>query len=514
MNYTKRSISLDPRANQNKAISKKTLIENLISDFDITIHSPGQDEYSLSDNEAGVDIISKSITKLEKECFDIILLDYLLGHQREDTKTREFGHFFLEELKEDHKQENPNLNLGPFSKNWIFPISSFPFALSDKMKQLGINNYSEIWYISRGGDPISSPHLFRYYFYKFIRQQVLECFMEGYALTKYLKPLNHIQQIEIWATAVIKKLDSLELKRIFLESDLDKTPFINGAYEITANKFRKVIKQLNALLNILSSGVKNYSTLKQFEVSWAEFKQSLVEEQFPRREYLQTFLETKFAQSIYAGSRTIKAAIEKGIGMQYNLSEKRLLFLPDAIGNNMQLRILWLNDNNLEELPETFSQLTSLERLYLSHNNFLSFPEPLKVLVQSHQLHYIDFRFNPLPGISRKIATNKEEAMQMIEEVETLQNPRRQIEVIEEYIRVYELGMAIQYFKDQVKWLADGRLEEEISDALIILEGEYNWLEKTKLTNTINQSEYQIQRSKLNDRMLGMLRLITKKPKD
>lgn len=83
-----------------------------------------------------------------------------------------------------------------------------------------------------------------------------------------------------------------------------------------------------------------------------------------------------------------------------------------------------------------------------------------------------------------------------------------------EFIRAYDLDTAIDYFKTQIHLLDDDKIKEDINDALIILESEYTWLERTRLTNTINQSEYQIQRSKLNDRMLGILKLLPKKSMD
>lgn len=122
--------------------------------------------------------------KLKERRYDVVLLDYLLGGE---TK-REYGTDLLIELKKQYEDQIRNKTelpeeefktlkqyikaKGPFGKFWIFFVSAFSNAISEKMLSEGMHYNTDYWYIARGACPTTTPELFRYNLYSLLYQQI------------------------------------------------------------------------------------------------------------------------------------------------------------------------------------------------------------------------------------------------------------------------------------------------------------------------------------------------------
>lgn len=169
-------------------LTKAVLIQKILDmDFpygSITMDCPKQAE----------NIVDEMIEKLEPKntmVFDVILLDYLLGLGKD--REREYGHDFLLKLR-----QKPALQKGPYNRFWIFPISSFPHAFTDKLHQMGINHLTDWWHLSNGGDPICAPELFRYNLLEFLRQQINVCYYDELMMAKMIQKFQGIQNYYDW----------------------------------------------------------------------------------------------------------------------------------------------------------------------------------------------------------------------------------------------------------------------------------------------------------------------------
>lgn len=131
--------------------------------------------------------IEEAVDKLKKKRFDLILLDYLLG-EKKNKDSRDYGTDLLRDLKEQYEDkilikdslsEEDATSLekymqakGPFGKLWIFFISAFSNAISEKMLSEGMHYNTDYWYIARGACPTTTPELFRYNLYSLFYQQI------------------------------------------------------------------------------------------------------------------------------------------------------------------------------------------------------------------------------------------------------------------------------------------------------------------------------------------------------
>ena len=176
---------LRPCNSNNESKTKQEIIESVLKEKVGNIEICSSDE---NIGEPAVNLIDWAFEKLEKNMYDIILLDYLLGEnkkvKREDKREdREFGSEFLEVLdkifdeKKDSnlgysREEKIKKSKGPLGRFWIFPISVFSSAMLDEIHQQGTGHISEHWYLAAGADPVNTPQLFRYNLYRFMNLQI------------------------------------------------------------------------------------------------------------------------------------------------------------------------------------------------------------------------------------------------------------------------------------------------------------------------------------------------------
>ena len=148
--------------------------------------------------------------KIGKTKYDIILLDYLL----DDTgiNGRHCAYELLKDLKEnlyDVNKKNGIIlpekfeewgieedwreNQKKFLEHWRAPngkfnfffISAFTNAVNERMLAEGLDFYSDIWHISRGACPTTTPHLFLYYLLRFMNSQIYHLKTDDEFLTLY-----------------------------------------------------------------------------------------------------------------------------------------------------------------------------------------------------------------------------------------------------------------------------------------------------------------------------------------
>lgn len=109
---------------------------------------------------------------------------------------RQYGTDILKELKIQYEENAAKTDLtiskkleleqykqakGPFGKFWIFFISAFSNAISEKMLSEGMHYNTDYWHIARGACPTTTPELFRYNLMSLMHHQ-----------------LKHITEIDEW----------------------------------------------------------------------------------------------------------------------------------------------------------------------------------------------------------------------------------------------------------------------------------------------------------------------------
>lgn len=388
------------RAGGNIKTSKKELIRYLLAGFDVKIDYP-RENGDKGKKSAKTDIIEKCLSKLSAPPrYDILLLDYLLAISQKKLE-REYGYEFLQELQKDSEEDNPKYKRGPFMRYWIFPISSFPFALYDKLRQLGIDNYHELWHLSGGGDPITTPQLFRYNLLNFLKQQVLEAYLDDESLARRLSTYSSIQDREIWSEvteaylghllAQIKILKSYQQdnrgKSEHFSASLYQHILSTGYYEVLEKLLELVqlVKAPNGKNELLISfidGEPPGSLSQNGEAHSYPLSINVLREKF--RQYFFSF--RKLGQKI----KNAKSSM-----LLSGFRDKIILALPESINMAQKIKALELTGHWLQALPEGLADLKQLNSLSLRNNKLKSFPEVLFKF--RGQLKYLDLRDNPLP---------------------------------------------------------------------------------------------------------------------
>ena len=203
-------VPLRARNDQNIQKTKKHLIEALVNDVHKLVEITNAKENDIAELESQqsepirgtTDVIKATSEKIATKMFDIILLDYLLGENTQESR-REFGHELLEKIT---VTEELFQKKGPMNYFWIFPISVFSYAILDELFEKGISHFSEHWHLSSGADPVNTPQLFRYKLYRFMKMQLQEAgVIEEFKAIKQNIPKN-ANDIRNWASDIFGKL--------------------------------------------------------------------------------------------------------------------------------------------------------------------------------------------------------------------------------------------------------------------------------------------------------------------
>jgi len=396
---------------RSKVPTKRTLIQRWLTN-DATSKvgkkpSVSIDQFTKGDSE----IIRKGIVKMEKRTFDVIFLDYLLGSGTLRASGREYGHEFLLELATN---TNQHLHRGLLGRYWIFPISSFPFAFSDKLRQLGMDGVGDRWYISEGGDPIAAPEMFRFNFLRMALLQITECYLYPSAMVRLLERFSGIENHKEWAEAIRTSLKFMDVNQNLLKFDRrqDSTlassmlDFLDGQprYEKQIHLVKVLAEMMDAPIDtarynqILSQKTEIIGHIPNHPIA------AVVERGI-------TKLLSKIDENYQRAVKDITATVNNGKS-RLTLDGLGLLGLPDIIGQCRLLESINLSGNQIAKLPISMSSLTRLTHLDLAGNDFSKIPSVLKNL---QRLQWLDLRKNPaLGGDLACVYINKAEIAQLL----------------------------------------------------------------------------------------------------
>lgn len=162
-----------------------------------------------------VSSIMAAVDKLKTQKYDLILLDYLLDYK--PGGQREYGYELLDIIRD----EKFKAYRGPFGKFWIFPITSFDEAFTQKMREQGWNYNTDYWLLAQGACPLDTPESFKYSLVNFMNSQLegLEIGVEKsesdkvyvHTLTEFLKEI--FEDTEVARKRAIKNFNALYLLR-------------------------------------------------------------------------------------------------------------------------------------------------------------------------------------------------------------------------------------------------------------------------------------------------------------
>ncbi|MCB0553514.1 MAG: hypothetical protein KDD02_08190 [Phaeodactylibacter sp.] len=436
--YANAPISTDSPTPTNT--SKKTLIESLLPGFKIDIDYP-KESGETGERSATKDILEKSLEKIAgNDRYDILLLDYLLATTKGGLE-REYGYEFLQKLQLDSQQDTPQYKRGPFMRHWIFPISSFPFALYDKLRQLGIDNYHELWHLSGGGDPITTPQLFRYYLLSFMRQQVEEIYLNDKELEQYLKNFDYLKNIGTWSEVMKSQLAFLKAQILLLDSDKKK----HGLESSLLNEIKT--RKYDNLINLLYEAISTAYEVHFGEKTYSELLQLLDKLGKISPIHKKALKEKIDAPKHIAATLIDQAAINGVMRLDFSGANSpvgsRLMECPSNLGSISRLRVLNLSDNLLEHFSITPSSLEHLSEINLRKNRLRKIP--LQVF-ELKALDRLDLRDNKINYLNNTYALAEGE--QQIKNLKRIaQNVIELENSIKDYLKSNDALSAIDAFK-------------------------------------------------------------------
>lgn len=358
-----------------KVVQQQAESEDCPKDFDPTAALAAlEKKFEVVCPETKKGIVDHCLQALQKQTYDILFLDYLLG-ERPNGAEREYGHEFLLELI--HRKEDPALRRDFMGRHWIFPISSFPFALPDKLIQLGIGHSLPLWRLSVGGDPVTTPHLYAYYLLRFMKARVAEHFLYPKAMGRLFSTAPHFwedQQGKQWAGLLDHALMTHNTQiKVITSGQKDKydSRFLDSLKDFPAfGQASEIIQLVRKILIKVAAvhGTPNYKKI-----------QSHLEDLRKKGGSRYEGVIEKFAQKI-AGYTTELGQEEarKKIGEAFDhkrttliLDNLNLSYLPDEIARlSGHLQILSLENNRLENWDSLhiLRQFTRLKQLNLTNN--------------------------------------------------------------------------------------------------------------------------------------------------
>jgi hypothetical protein len=401
-------------AKSHKKLTKENLILQPLTKLYEENHLPVKEYISIhaKNRQSEYNIIDDAVSAISKFTFDIVFLDYLLGKNL-TTQEREYGHEFLLKLLEDNRLDYPLFKRDFLGKYWVFPISSYPHALTDKLTQLGINYIHEIWYIAQGADPVSVPQLYAYNLLRFIKQKVGKFFLYPNALKRLINqiPMHENVDSKLWMNVLSEIIKNGKTRLNLLnkeQTDDNSSLFVRSIKVYIKNHRRTVIDPMfNSIELILEMLREEYVNRGEEEI-----RKSL------------NLLMARYAQ-FQEGLNPLKARIERILNYNHQLAEKiiadsiktgssqlslaglKLKSIPEKLREARQIEQLELNGNYLSDLPSYFKELSKLHFLDLSNNKFEKFPA---VLADMKNLGELDFSGNALKikGIKPHVHSNIE----------------------------------------------------------------------------------------------------------
>jgi hypothetical protein len=372
-------------------------------------------------------IISSAIKQMRGQNFDIILLDYLLGGSETDPKLRAYGHEFLLEIATG--PDKRRLRRGPLGRFWISLISAFPHAFTDKLRQLNIDGANRQWHIANGGDPITTPELFRVSVYRLLLRQITEYFLHDAALERWAGRFMGIDDKEVWCEAVELQIATEKLKVKLLSNASSNSSFAASTEDCFAASMEAFLEQQREYLAFWDSletwlyQVANYqkgqspyglfSELRALHGENGRFTSicNQLEEQ------IQPFVDD-------AEGRLIQAAIETQQEQRTALTFERepLFHFPEELPQVApDLRKLAITDTKLRVLPAALVELRGLIHLDLRGNALLQAIPAQELLDGCPQLRYLNLNgtvlAERLPSNIRKSANSRPDVKKLLQAI-------------------------------------------------------------------------------------------------
>lgn len=373
-------------------------------------------------NDPEKDIVNDSISKITDTAYDILFVDYLLGIDSSSGE-REYGHELILKLLQDNRSSIPILKKDYNGKYWIFPISSYPYALADKLMQLGISYLHEIWNIANGADPVSMPHLYAYDLMRFLKYKISYFFISPNALKTIFNQLpfdlSNINKAN-WLNSLITTLDTSQSKYLFLGegSELSDSPqmelslqtFLKRHYGDVIQSLYADIKNILKIISVFLDEDKyiDESSFNEIQNALKKLKYELYSDYHEVLNVFENRIDILISEKylVYNKINTVVKNNDKNL----YLNELKLHYVPTYIEKAHDIECLYLNNNLLRTLPGFIKDLPGLKYIDLSDNEFEDFPE---VLVEMNQLEGLDFSNNNMPYLTIFKAQNAMQVLRM-----------------------------------------------------------------------------------------------------
>ena len=411
-------------------ITKLELIKMLLTNSNGILNTSNEQEIVLNLNfhytEGNYQIIKKGRDKIsnrEGNSIDIILLDYLLGKNNLDLDGRAYGHEFLLELATSH--DNAGFRRGPMGRFWIYPISSFPFAFGDKLRQMNMDGSNERWYISSGGDPITTPELFRLNFLRLMLKQINEFYLHGAALVRWADRLVSIKDKRAWCEALYLQIEVEKNRKAMLASFREDSVFSNSIERFLEKQENEYYKFLNDVelwiydLQEYQLGASPFALIQKLRDIGSgsdRFRPvcGRLEEQVRKFTFDAPLRLTEIALDAKKNNQNI---------IKYEDSRKVLYEFPkDLFTVHPDIKGIDLTNNQLTEIPDVFEGAAKLEKLILTNNPISKFPAR-SVLQHCANLRYLDLEGTEIAKVLkekniRAFAQQREKIHDLLHEID------------------------------------------------------------------------------------------------
>ncbi len=362
-------------------------------------------------------IIDESCKKLEKEVFDILLVDYLLGYTDLPGTGREYGHDFLRALMEkSFRGKDYVLKRGPIGKFWVFPTSSFPLAFVDKMRQLGLTTIGEYFYLSNGGDPISTPEMFKFNLVYFLKQEVEQVYITDEALAEFITNYATIEDFNSWKEAIIAGLNYFFSRSLILDGDQRNQSLLAKSLLTIIREDNSYLNQFKADLEQKLHELDEEDRILSFE--WVDGFFQLYAK-FPS---LIRSLGILFRKLLYFNRSRGDLANKEPT----SFARSKLWFFEPDFDQMTDLSYLNLKGNQLRDLPPGMQKMSALEELILDNNQFRRLPQVLRALPN---LKKLSIKGTPIAEIIGRDTFENKQEIKKIETNNKWWHPDRRLKV-------------------------------------------------------------------------------------
>ncbi|MBK8705052.1 MAG: hypothetical protein IPN33_16805 [Saprospiraceae bacterium] len=357
--------------------------------------------------------------------------------------------------------------------------------MSDKLIQLGISHLHEIWYMSQGADPVTSPYLYEYNILRFIKQKITRYFLSpsAFKVTINQLPFNteHLDDY-LWLKSLDLVLNNSRTRFELINqahTNDNSSLFVGSLKEFINNQYNNIIdpifRDITSIILLLQKKKKwSLTHYNEFNDLLGRFKKEYFEDY---QDALQPFINRieAIVNQNYNAQNNIKRAIEEKANF-LSLAGMELWALPELLKDAKHIEVLELRDNNLSGLPDFITELSNLRNIDLSLNNFTAFPS---VLLEFKHLARLDLSGNDMLKWDFYIADSKEKILEMSRQDLMVKN--RYIESIlnevNQHLSIKDANKAIYVLKQIYGDIQQLGYENE----LVGLESRFNVYEKDYL---------------------------------